>query len=284
MLENPVQEAGVPEGVSLLLPHLPAVLRHIHTTIAKPANFSRGGKGPLLELHNLSTLSHHAPPGGLWEDIAVLLFTIVGKKFKAGAGLYDTVLGTLKALLARVNDVTQFCQPVAELFSSLTSRASHNLLSKVFAGMAGQDARLEAEAHVATKLNVWDRRHVEEPDYLLRLEGFEERESGYVGGGEGGARLQVLLLHNCVYTLTKINDMALKDAARWCVENIITLVYDTENNSEMYKQIIVKNLLGQVKKNIGSFDENARNEFLHLLGYLVQKFPHSAEFSTFTSC
>ena len=271
------ENSEVPLSISLLLPHIQAILKHIHTTIAKPSTFSKNSKGPLLELQILSSLSRYAPTGEMCEEIAVLLFAIIGKKFKAESSLYDTVLITLQALLTKVTNVKQFVQAVSKLFSSLTNRGSREQLCKVFEVMAKQDMELEDESKIATKLNSWDRRHVDEPDYLLRLEGFEDSER--LMRVETNRRLLVLLVHNCTYIQAKINDMALRDAARQCLENIINLIDKTEESKDLYKEIIVHNLLAQVKQQIGSFDENARNEFLNTLGFLVKTFPESAEFS-----
>ncbi len=59
-------------------------------------------------------------------------------------------------------------------------------------------------SEILTKLNSWDARRIDEPDYIVRLEAFDVAKETMTSSKEPSVDLLLMLLHNCCYFITNV--------------------------------------------------------------------------------
>ena len=101
--------------------------------------------------------------------------------------------------------VYSLLRDIAQLFSTITSRQSRSLLCDIVAAMATTDPALTRVSTLVSQLNAWDPKRVEEPDYMLRLDAYQEcvRTVQATDRPLNTVWCQ-LVLNNCLYYLATV--------------------------------------------------------------------------------
>lgn len=144
-------------------------------------------------------------------------------KAEEGASTEKDLVVCLQNLIRQAENPAKFTKSVCKLFSIVPSRTTRTGLCNVVNTIAERDPSVAGLASVNQKLNAWDRRKVEDPDYMQRIDGFQEairvlkEESG-----EGPSNDYLLMLvYNCTYTLATSDDLSLRDNAGFCLRALI---------------------------------------------------------------
>ncbi|XP_014674072.1 PREDICTED: small subunit processome component 20 homolog [Priapulus caudatus] len=155
----------------------------------------------------------------------------------------------------------------------------------VVLAIAAGDGQASSLASVATRLNAWDRKRLDEPDYETRLSAFHEanrvvRDMEPVAmETECGTGFLLTVIHNCFFYISTSDDMSLRDSASHCLQQLIVHLASVKDNvTPRTMQILIDdNCLAQVKIGIKHKSESAKHEYVAVLAQLVRSFPEHAK-------
>ncbi|CAL1546797.1 unnamed protein product [Lymnaea stagnalis] len=174
-----------------------------------------------------------------------------------------------------------FYRTIAQLFSTIERRESRVLLCKLFKVICENNEKYKTVSSLVEKLNSWDRRKAEEPDYLTRLEAFSQINSMISGADEPDVDILLPVVYNCCHFIYAIDDLSIRDNSTHCLLTIITKLASStsQNASKVFNVVLEKTLVPQVKLGIRSKSEVVRHEFLAVLQSLVNNCPNHNMFT-----
>jgi U3 small nucleolar RNA-associated protein 20 len=121
------------------------------------------------------------------------------------------------------------------------------------------------------KLNSWDTRRIEEPDYLLRLEAFAALNKIVDSWTVFDIRLASVLVYNCFFFLNNIDDLAIKESATNCIKAFLIKSAGLDLQ-RVDKALLESNFVSEIKNGLRNKNENARHEFVKVLVQFVKSF------------
>lgn len=168
----------------------------------------------------------------------------------------NNILKTVKSLLANVDRPKDFVTPLSKLFSQMSTRSTRKCLCDVFLELANVDSSFSSDAcEILSRLNAWNAKRLEEPDYDARLEGFANAKQ--LVQQDALKTDEILpLLHNCIYFVFCSDDLSIRDSAGSCMSCIVRYVVQRSGmKDERFHVLIMKCLLPACRKALSSKKE-----------------------------
>ena len=168
----------------------------------------------------------------------------------------NNILKTVKSLVANVDAPRDFVTPLAKLFSQINTRSTRQCLCDVFLELGNVNSSFSSDAcEILSRLNAWNAKRLEEPDYDARLEGFANAK--LLVQQDALKTDEILpLLHNCIYFVLCSDDLSIRDSAGSCMSCIVRYVVQRSGvKDERFHALIMKCLLPTCKKALSSKNE-----------------------------
>ncbi|XP_077988472.1 small subunit processome component 20 homolog [Glandiceps talaboti] len=264
----------------VLLPYIPTILQHLKQVIQAS---SRKGKQkmtlPMKELQILSKLSIFVSDGDQCDQLTQLLLPIVNLVQNKQELLVD-LLRTIRKLVTHCKEPRNFIRPCSKLLSWLPTTVTRLLCCDIIKSFGVTDPSLQDISNVVVQLNAVDRRHLEEPDYTVRLSAFKTILSKIVAMETIDLDYILPVLNNCFYFISKIDDMSLRDNAVNILDTLIQKLSDDsgKGSSKAFDVCINQMILPAMIDGLSNKSEIIRHEYIGLLTQLVKTFPDNKKF------
>lgn len=246
-------------GTLLVLPHISEILEYLSHSVQRAIENSKGkNKGKvILPPRELSVLSKISPFVKDAKQSATLIGVLL--PFLRSSQKEETannILKTVKSLLANVDTPRDFVTPLAKLFSQINTRSTRQCLCDVFLELGNVNSSFSSDScEIISRLNAWNAKRLEEPDYDARLEGFANAK--LLVQQDALKTDEILpLLHNCIYFVLCNDDLSIRDSAGNCMSCIVRSVVQRSGvKDERFHVLIMKCLLPACKKALSSKNE-----------------------------
>ncbi|KAL1474676.1 hypothetical protein MTO96_037816, partial [Rhipicephalus appendiculatus] len=279
--------AGLPEqpdgehsyGALLMLPYVPHILHRLKAVVESAVKTQK----PLspVELNILLRVSGLLTNSQQCAELAKL-FVVGFKKLRSQAQDSDQQkLATVLNLAKVADNSDQLLGYTAVLFSSLGSHQSRRLLCDIYHIVAERVPRFTELASFIAKVNSWNPRCADEPNYQTRLEGFKMAAPLVLGQKEKpDVRVVLAVIYNCTYTIRAVDDLALRDAASLALAQMGPVFHTwlTEDRAA-YEKCVTEALMGEIRQGLRGKAEPSRQEFVRVLSHLLQ---HCSEHPSLT--
>ena len=245
-------------GTLLVLPHISQILEYLSHSVKRAIeNSKRKNKGkvilPQRELSVLSKISPFVKDTAQSATLIEVLLPFLSSSQKEETA--NNIIRTVKSLLANVDSPRDFVSPLSRLFSQINTRSTRQCLCDVFVELAKLDSSYSSETcEILVRLNAWNVKRLEEPDYDARLEGFSNAKL-LVQRGALKTEEILPLLHNCIYFVLCSDDLSIRDSAGSCMSCIVRYVVQCGVKDEAFHVLIMKCLLPACKKALSSKKE-----------------------------
>ncbi|XP_075529751.1 small subunit processome component 20 homolog [Dermacentor variabilis] len=270
--------AGLPEksdgednyGALLMLPYVPHILHKLKSIVESAVRTQK----PLspVELNILLRISGLLTNSQQCAELAKL-FVVGFKKLRSQAQDSDQQkLATVLNLAKVADNPDQLLGYTATLFSSLASHQSRRLLCDIYGVVAERVPHFAELASFIAKVNSWNPRFAEEPNYQTRLEGFKMAAPLVQGQKEEpDVRVVLAVIYNCTYTIRAVDDLALRDAASHALAQMgpVFQTWLTEDRAA-YEKCVTEALMGEIRQGLRGKSEPSRVEFVRVLSQLLQ--------------
>ncbi len=283
-VENKVLDLNY--GSALLLPFTSQILSRIRSNFntnqtnnkSKQRKENKNNCGfNSQELNILSRLSAFVTTSEECKSlIDLLIFSINTKKNEE-----EKELQTSKALShlvshLNVNDVKNTFKQMIPLFGHISSGVSRSELCNTLKILGQIDGKLSLISEVISKINAFNPKFPEEPDFNTRLDGFKtinsktestpffDLDSDYIS----------IITHNCSYFIRSCDDMAIREASSYTIKNILNKFGQSDDN-QLFNRYCIKYLLYyEIHKGLKHKSETVRHEFIEILLSLVEYCRH----------
>ncbi|KAH9508651.1 U3 snoRNP protein [Bulinus truncatus] len=267
---------------TLLLPHVPSLLNYLQHSLKKMASGLLGRKqSALMELKILARISTFVRSPEESGILCNLLVPFLCRGSHLAQDVEENILISLTNLMQYVNKPDSFYRSISQLFSTVKRRESRVLLCKLFCVICENDKCFKETAALMGQLNAWDRKKVEEPDYIVRLQAFSQLNTKITGEETADADLLFPVIHNCCHFIYAVDDLSIRDNSTHCLVTIVTQLAEanTPEGKKIFNIIVEKTLVPQVKLGIRNKSETVRHEFLAVLQSLVKNCPNHTMFT-----
>ncbi|XP_041354948.1 small subunit processome component 20 homolog [Gigantopelta aegis] len=266
-------------GACLVLPHVPVILTYLKKAVSSLKSKAKDQKqGSYTGLKILAKVSQFATDDEQCSTLCSLLFPFLDVKIKKGQKVEENILQSILNLVSSVLKPEQFYRPVAKLFSVITVRQSRILVCDIFKTIGRRVEKYEQVADWVEKLNAWDKRRTEEPDYTVRLETFRAINQ-FMGQMEAlDIEFFLPIMHNCCHFILTVDDLSLRDNSTYSLTTILSQFTRLGYDQNVFRELVSQGLLVQVKSGLHSKNESVRHEFFTLLGTLVKTFADNSTF------
>ncbi|KAL5010991.1 hypothetical protein ScPMuIL_013296 [Solemya velum] len=274
-LDSSKGEVPLELGNCLLMPHIPAILKYIQGHILELVKVTKK-QSSCLELGILSRISAFVTDKVESASLVSLLIPFVSK-----IRSQETELDIMKSILNLVRSVDnkkEFFRPVTKLFSSLRSRQSRGVLCQIFRELA-EDESMKDVALLVEQLNAWDRKRMDEPDYGVRLTAFQTITQRLRDLKAVCVDFLLPIIYNCCFFIINVDDMSLRDSSTHCLVTIVTQFGRVNYEQTVFKDVVMQNILVEIKSGLRSKSENARHDFVTVLVALIDTFPNHPAFA-----
>ncbi|KAM9772369.1 small subunit processome component 20 homolog [Syngnathus typhle] len=276
--EGTLAAASLTQGSRLLLPHITTLLDYLSRVVRNTDRLKKKKLRPHVskELNILSKISRFVRD----KEQSSMLIEILLPYLLRGKNSQETeldILATVQNLLQQCVQPSAFLQPLTKLFSVIHNKDPRKALTCVFHTLSDMDPSLSYIADVATKLNAFDSRHLDEVHFDVRLTAFQ-------GAIKRIREMKTLdlnyinaLIHNCFHTY-EIEDMSLGDNATLCLSAIIVQIAAVGAGEKIYKDIVQHTILDAIHRGLQNKKESVQHEYTNVLACLVKTFPTRKEF------
>ncbi|KAK7480717.1 hypothetical protein BaRGS_00028085, partial [Batillaria attramentaria] len=192
--------------------------------------------------------------------------------------LEESTLESVLNLMKTVKNPQPFYRSLLPLFLGVERRQSRILLCQILKVVGEKVPALEEVADIVEKLNAWNPRQTEEPDYSLRLETFRLFAQRLKEWTQVNADFLLAIIYNCFFFIRNFDDLSLRDNSTHCLVTIVQHCKALNSDPDLYKEIIAGVILPEIKKGLRSKQEAVRHEFLAVLQALVLAYPEQREF------
>ncbi|XP_041072044.1 small subunit processome component 20 homolog isoform X2 [Carcharodon carcharias] len=284
-----VNDAVVPEpsaaaedslsmGTCLILPHISAILQHLNKAVGNTERMKKK-KFRTQVSKDLSILSRISRFVQDKEQSSVLINLLMPYLSKPNTS-QDTeidILQTIQNLLQQCSNPSTFIKPLATLFSVIQNKLSRQTLCSVFQTLVDLDDSLAYIAEIVTKLNAFDRQHLDDIDFDIRLSAFQLATNSIKEMGKLDVAYLIPVMHNCFYSI-QLGEMTLSDSATLCLSAVVQRVASADCSEEEYKEVVTRTLLETLRNCLKSKIESVQQEYTTLLCCLIRTFPQRLEF------
>ncbi|XP_007893650.2 small subunit processome component 20 homolog [Callorhinchus milii] len=265
-------------GTCLVLPYISIILQYLNNLVGNSEKMRKKNFRAQVS-KNLSILSRISKFVQDKEQSSVLISLLLPYLFKPNTP-QDTeidILKTIRNLLKQCLNPSSFLKPLSTLFSVIKNKLSRQTLCEVFETLSELNSSLTYIIEVNTKLNAFDRRHLDDIDFDHRLIAFQAA-TGFIKEMQSLDMLYLIpIMHNCFYSI-QLCEMTLSDSATVCLIAIIHQLAAVNSSEDEYKEIINRSLLVTLRRCLKSKTESVRHEYTTLLSSLIATFPQKPEF------
>ncbi|KAJ0012510.1 hypothetical protein NQD34_016844 [Periophthalmus magnuspinnatus] len=271
-------EGTLTTGSRLLLPHISTLLQYLSSAVRNTDRLKKKKFRAQVarELNILSKISRFVSD----KEQSSVLISLLLPHLQKGNNPPETeidVLATVQNLLRQCSNPSSFLRPLSKLFSVIHKKIPRQALTSVFQTLSDLEPSLTYITDVATKLNAFDSRHLDEIYFDVRLEAFQETMRRVRDMQTLDLDFIFTLIHNCFHTY-ELGDMSLGDNATLCLSAIIEQLAVVGPGEQLYRDVIQHTILDAVLKGLRSKTESIQHEYTTVLACLVKTFPSKKEF------
>ncbi|XP_029455579.1 small subunit processome component 20 homolog [Rhinatrema bivittatum] len=273
-----IPEASPSMGMRLILPHVSTILQYLSRSMlnAEKIRKKKFRAQVSKELNILSKISKLLQDQEQSSVLVTLLLSYLHKSNIAQDTEID-ILETVQNLLRHCLNPTVFLKPLGKLFSVVQNKLSRQTLCATFQVLSDLDHGLTYITDVVIKMNAFDRRHLDDVDFDLRLTAFQKATSHVKEMKTLDMNFLIPIMYNCFYTI-ELGEMSLSDSACLCLIGIINQLTTVDYREDDYKEIIHRTLLESLRKGLKSQTESVQQDYTTLLSCLVRTYPTNPEF------
>ncbi|KAK7107774.1 small subunit processome component 20 homolog [Littorina saxatilis] len=278
------KKSRVSQGPLMVRPHIPALLTFLEEAVKSlgsqlEKNRKTGAtKETLLELKILARVSVFIEDEDQSVRLCSLLVPFLSGTISLQQELEESTLESVLNLMKMVKEPRPFYRSMLPLFIGVERRQSRIVLCQILKVIGSKVPELEDIADIVEKLNAWNPKQAEEPDYTVRLETFRQVIQQLKDWTELNVDSLLALIYNCCFFIKSFEDLSLRDNSTLCLVTLVQRFKALNSDPALYKEIIAGTLLVHVKKGLRCKQEAARHEFLAVLQALVLAFPEQREF------
>nr|XP_015207377.1 PREDICTED: small subunit processome component 20 homolog [Lepisosteus oculatus] len=264
-------------GCKLLLPCIPAVLQYLSGVVGNAERMKKKKFRAQVskELGILSKISKFVSDKEQSSVLIRLLLPYLHKPNNTQETEID-ILETTQNLLKQSANPAAFLKPIARLFSIIQNKLSRQTLCRLFQTLADLDSGLKYITDITAKLNAFDRKHLDEVNFDLRLSAFQSVTTHIKEMTTLDVSYLFTVMQNCFHSI-ELGDMSLGDSATLCLMAIIAQVATVDHTAEEFREIIQRTMLEAVKRGLRSKTESVQQAYTTVLSSLIQTFPSNPE-------
>lgn len=269
-------------GEHMLLQHIGSIIMYLKGSLSKvTSGLLKTRQKFNTELKILGRVSSVVTLPEECHALCELLISLFARGITLSQDMEENVLLSFTNMIQYISKPEVFYRDVSQLFCSVERRESRIQLCKLFRVISEKDPCLINYVTLIEKLNAWDRRKAEEPDYFTRLEAFAEINSRVSNMEMVTVDILLPVMYNCCYFINHVDDMSIRDNSTHCLVCIIKCLAQatTEDCRKTFNIVIEKALLPQIKLGIRHKSEAVRHEFITLLQNLVNSCPNNDMFT-----
>uniref|UniRef100_UPI0037E7A1C0 small subunit processome component 20 homolog isoform X2 n=1 Tax=Semicossyphus pulcher TaxID=241346 RepID=UPI0037E7A1C0 len=266
------------QGSRLLLPHISTLLQYLSGVVRNTERLKKKKFRAQVakELNILSKVSRFVSDKEQSSVLISLLLPYLQKANNPQETEID-ILATIQNLLRQCVLASAFLRPLSKLFSIIHNKLPRQALTNVFQTLSDLEPSLTYITDVATKLNAFDSRHLDEIYFDVRLTAFQDATRRVKDMTALDLDYISTIIHNCFHTF-EIGDMSLADNATLCLSAVITQLAVVGPGEQLYKDIVQHTILDAVHKGLRSKTDSVQHEYTNVLACLVKTFPSKKEF------
>lgn len=277
-VEGTLTTDSLTQGSRLLLPHISTLLQYLSSVVRNSDRLRKKKFRAQVarELNILSKISRFVSD----KEQSTVLISLLLPYLHKGNNPPETeidVLATIQNLLRQCSQPSAFLRPLSKLFSVIQKKIPRQALTNVFQTLSDLEPSLMYITDVATKLNAFDSRHLDEVYFDVRLSAFQEATRRVKDMQTLDLDFIGMLIHNCFHTY-EIGDMSLADNATLCLSAIINQLVVVGAGEQVYRDVIQHTILEAVHKGLRSKTESVQHDYTTVLACLVKTFPSKKEF------
>ncbi|CAH2277583.1 small subunit processome component 20 homolog [Pelobates cultripes] len=266
-------------GIRLILPHVPAILQYLNKSMlnAEKMRKKKYSMQVSKELRILSKISKFIQDRDQSNLLISLLISYLHKKNTAQDTEVD-ILETLQNLLRHCTNPMSFLKPLAKLFPVIQNKLSRQILCTTFQVLSELNPELAYVTDVVAKLNAYDKRHLDEIHFDVRLTAFQNATSKVKEMKSLDLNYILPIVYNCVYTI-QLGEMTLSDNCILFLQSVITQIANMEHTEKEYREIVQCILLVNLRTHLKSKEESVQQDYTTLLSRLIRAFPKHPDFA-----
>ncbi|XP_041442196.1 small subunit processome component 20 homolog isoform X2 [Xenopus laevis] len=277
-VEN-INDESPTDGVRLIYPHISAILQYLNKSMLNVDKMRKKKFSAQVskELNILSKISKFIQEK---EQSTVLIGLLLSYLHKSNI-VQDTevdILQTTQNLLRHCTNPTSFLKPMAKLFAVIQNKLSRQTLCTTFQVLSELDPSLEYITDIGAKLNAFDKRHLDDIHFDVRIPAFQKAAAHIKEMKKLDMNYIIPLMYNCFHTI-QIGEMSLSDNASLCLTGIMTQLAAVEHEETEFREIVQRTLLQSVKTGLRSKVEHIQQDYTTLLSNLIRTFPKHPEFA-----
>ncbi|XP_034530006.1 small subunit processome component 20 homolog [Notolabrus celidotus] len=266
------------QGSRLLLPHVFTLLQYLSGIVRNTDRLKKKKFRAQVakELNILSKVSRFVSD----RQQSSLLISLLLPYLQKGHNPQETeidILATVQNLLRQCVQPSAFLRPLSKLFSIIHNKLPRQALTNVFQTLSDLEPSLTYITDVATKLNAFDSRHLDEIYFDVRLTAFQEATRKVRDMTTLDLDFISTIIHNCFHTY-EIGDMSLADNATMCLSAVITQLAAVGPGEQIYRDVVQHTILDAVHKGLRSKTDSVQHDYTTVLACLVKTFPSRKEF------
>ncbi|XP_023930047.1 small subunit processome component 20 homolog [Lingula anatina] len=270
-------------GCRLLLPHVPIILQYLKQIVENLVKQSLKKRAfPTRDLNILSRLSAFVKDSDQSATLIQLLLPFLERNITRTQDVEVDILQTVANLIRLVDDPKEFVPPLCKLFSSLHSRVSRTALCHVLKCISERDESISIMANIVHKLNAWDARRVEEPDYMTRLDAYKEINH-IIQKMEPCVQFLRMVIYNCCFCIGNVDDLSLRDNASFTLQEMVKTLASKNYDNEVFVEVVLDTLIPEIKLGLKNKTEVVRHEMLNLFSLVVRHFQTQPKFLDFVA-
>ncbi|XP_034382098.1 small subunit processome component 20 homolog isoform X2 [Cyclopterus lumpus] len=266
------------QGSSVLLPHISTLLQYLSGVVRNTDRLKKKKFRVQVakELNILSKVSRFVSDKEQSSVLISLLLPYLQKGYNPQETEID-ILATVQNLLRQCVEPSTFLRPLGKLFAVIHNKLPRQALTNVFQTLSDLEPSLSYITNLATKLNAFDSRHLDEVHFDVRLAAFQDASRRVKEMTTLDMDYIYTIIHNCFHTF-EIGDMSLGDNATLCLSAVITQLAAVGAGEQLYKDVVQHTILDAVHKGLRSKTDTVQHEYTTVLACLVKTFPSKKEF------
>ncbi|XP_050524775.1 small subunit processome component 20 homolog [Daktulosphaira vitifoliae] len=253
-------------GSKLLYPHLSTILKYLYNELSQ----KKGVGLASVEMSIITKASELVCDEQSSSNLLSLLFPVLLKKASGDNSAIAPLFSTINCLVSNVNDVGTLPRQLATLFGSVVGQHSRNMLLEFTKIIAQKSKNCRIYHEILYDLNAWDKRHLEQPDYDLRMNALKQIKL-LIEKDDISVEFGAFVIYNCFYILKNVNDIGLRDSASMCLKMLschLCLKYSKQSSERLF--ILDSVILPSIHNGIQGHKELVQNESISLLGHLAR--------------
>ncbi|XP_069689745.1 small subunit processome component 20 homolog isoform X2 [Periplaneta americana] len=259
-------------GSCLLIPHIPAILERLERKIVSLKHRSLSQRD-LVVLSRATELVWDAPTS---DTLLRLLLPVLEKKAGSGEDIVSHIISTLNNLLKNIIHPEKHLRSMAPLFGVVGAPGPRKQLNELLITIANcsseeKKADLIIGALLISKLNAFDAKWVEQPDFNQRLDGFKEVHE-MLDKEQIDLEMGAIIIHNCFHCLRTEKDLSLKDSAGYCLRKVAPTLCLKYKEVPLDLEFLVNDTILQlIRTGIRDKNETVQHESIKLLGEMARE-------------